>query len=146
MLELDDDALRLGLEGEYALLSGEMIDVVAARAVLIARAKKHARDDDFDAAAERLTELADLPRADAFKRRIDSLAAGVRARAEASGDRLTAVRSRKLAGKMRELADAYLAGDPLAQAREEVAELRKLAEDLERQRRRAERRSNRGGN
>ena len=143
VLELDDDALRLGLEGEYALLSGEMIDVVAARAVLIARAKKAAKANDFDAAAERLAELADLERAPQFRRRIDTLAAGVRAKAEASGDRLTAARVGKLAAKMRELADAYLASDPLREAEEAVAELRALAEDVRRAKERAERRGGR---
>ena len=143
VLELDDDALRLGLEGEYALLSGEMIDVVAARAVLIARAKKAAKANDFDAAAERLAELADLERAPAFRRRIDTLAAGVRAQAGASGDRLTAARVSKLAAKMRELADAYLASDPLREAEEAVAELRALAEDVRRAKERAERRGGR---
>ena len=143
VLELDDDALRLGLEGEYALLSGEMIDVVAARAVLVARAKKSAKENDFDAAADRLAELSELPRAPAFRRRIDTLAAGVRAEAESTGDRLTAARVGKLAAKMRELADAYLAGDPLREAQEEVAELRALAEDLRRAKERAEGRERR---
>ena len=142
-LELDDDALRLGLEGEYALLSGEMIDVVAARAVLIARAKKAAKENDFEAAADRLAELAELDRAPQFRRRVDTLAAGVRAQAEASGDRLTAARVGKLAEKMRELADAYLSGDPLREAQEEVAELRALAEDVRRAKERADRRGGR---
>ena len=142
-MELDDDALRLGLEGEYALLSGQMIDVVASRAVLIARAKKAAQAEDFDAAADRLDELADLDRADAFKRKIDTLAAGVRNAAEASGDRLTASRVSKLAAKMRELADAYLSKDPLREAQEEVADLRALAEDVRRARDRNERRGRR---
>ncbi|MFH5803694.1 hypothetical protein [Alienimonas sp. DA493] len=137
VLELDDDALRLGLEGEYALLSGEMLEVVANRAVLTARAKKSAKEQNYEAAEARLEELADLPRGETFKRRIDALAAGVRAEALESGDRLTAARAAKLAEKMRELADAYLSADPLAAAKAQVAELKELAEEIEERERRA---------
>ncbi|NNJ26324.1 hypothetical protein [Alienimonas chondri] len=136
-LELDDDALRLGLEGEYALLAGEMLEVVASRAVLTARAKKAAKDKDYTAAEKRLEELAELPRAVSFQRRIDALAAGVRAEALESGDRLTAARTGKLAAKMRELAEAYLSSDPLAAAKEQVSELKALAEEVEERERRA---------
>ena len=143
-LELDDDALRLGLEGEYALLSGEMLEVVANRAVLTARAKKAAKAKDYVAAEERLEELNELPRAETFKRRIDALAAGVRAEALASGDRLTAARAGKLAEKMRELVDAYLSADPLAAAKAQVRELKELAEEIEERERRAAGRRGRG--
>ncbi|MEM9703780.1 MAG: hypothetical protein AAF907_15175, partial [Planctomycetota bacterium] len=137
VLELDDDALRLGLEGEYALLSGEMLEVVASRAVLTARAKKSAKAKDYGAAEKRLEELAALPRSDAFNRRIDALAAGVREQALNAGDRLTAARASKLAAKMRELSEAYLASDPLAAAKAQVAELRELAAEVEERERRA---------
>ena len=137
LLELDDDALRLGLEGEYALLAGEMLEVVANRAVLTARAKQAAKAKDYSAAEDRLEELADLPRADAFVRRIDALAAGVRSEALESGDRLTAARAGKLAEKMRELAEAYLASDPFAAAKAQVSELKTLAEEVEERDRRA---------
>ena len=145
VLELDDDALRLGLEGEYALLAGEMTEVVANRAVLTARAKKHAKAGEWDAAEARLVELGALPRADFFRRRIDALAAGVRDEALRSGDRLTASRAAKLAVKMRELADAYLSSDPLAAARSQVGELRELADELAERKRRTEGRRNRRG-
>ncbi|QDT16998.1 hypothetical protein [Alienimonas californiensis] len=137
VLELDDDALRLGLEGEYALLSGEMLEVVAHRAVLTARAKKSAKEKSYAEAEARLEELSGLPRAEAFKRRIDALAAGVRAEALESGDRLTAARVAKLAEKMRELANTYLSADPLAAAKSQVAELKTLAEEIEERERRA---------
>ncbi len=141
LLELDDDALRLGLEGEYALLSGEMLEIVANRAVLTARAKQSAKAKDYAAAETRLEELAALPRADDFVTKIDALAAGVKEQALASGDRLTAARASKLAEKMRELAEAYLSADPLAAAKEQVSELKALAEEVaERERRAAGRR------
>ena len=145
LLELDDDALRLGLEGEYALLAGEMTEVVANRAVLTARAKKAAKAEDWDAAEARLVELGRLPRAEAFQRQIDALAAGTRAKALAVGDRLTAARATKLAAKMRDLAAAYLSSDPLAAAKEQVGELRKLSEEVAERQRRAEGRARRGG-
>ena len=124
---MGDDPARLDAEGRLAVLGGELIETVARRATLLAQAKIAARTDDFDTAEAALKQAAKLPDATAFSRRLAAIEVPAAKAAEAAGDRLTAARVHALAKRTSRLIDRYLSADPIRAAREELAELRKVA-------------------
>jgi hypothetical protein len=77
-----DDAIRLAAQGEVQAVREELIDVVARRAILIARIQSHLKKGEGARARELMDELTDLPTSSAFVRRIDL----VHDRLPASGD------------------------------------------------------------
>lgn len=60
-IELPDDSIRLGVEGEIQLLSDELVDAIALREVTIARSKKAAEAGDVKLLNELLTTYSAVP-------------------------------------------------------------------------------------
>ncbi len=60
-IELPDDSIRLGVEGEIQLLADELIDAIALREVTIARAKKAAEAGDVTLLNELLAKYSAVP-------------------------------------------------------------------------------------
>ncbi len=61
VVPLPDDESRLRVEGQLIALRERLIDLVARRNILIARAKRRLEDEDFTAAAKLIGELDELP-------------------------------------------------------------------------------------
>ncbi len=125
--ELGDDPARLDAEGRIAVLSGELIEAVAKRATLLAKARSSARTDKFAEAEAALAAAAELPGAESFRARLSAIEAPAAKSAEDAGDRVSAARIRALSRKTTALIDRYLAADPVRATREEVAELKAAA-------------------
>jgi hypothetical protein len=66
-----DDAIRLAAQGEVQAVREELIDVVARRAILMARVQSHLKKGEGAQARELMDELTDLPTPSTFVRRID---------------------------------------------------------------------------
>jgi hypothetical protein len=77
-----DDAIRLAAQGEVQAVREELIDVVARRAILIARVQSLLKNGKALEASELMDELNDLPTPSVFANRIDD----VRERLPASDD------------------------------------------------------------
>ncbi len=69
-----DDVVRLAAQGEVQSVREELIDVVARRAILIARIEALLKKGDATAARELMDELNDLPTSTVFRSRIDEVA------------------------------------------------------------------------
>jgi hypothetical protein len=128
-LELGDDALRIDAEGRLAILAGELIEVVAKRATLLAKARSSGRAGRYDEAEGALAEAVRLPDAAEFRRRLAAIEAPSAKAAEDAGDRLAAARIRALGRKSADLISRYLNPDVLRATREEVEELKRTDPD-----------------
>jgi hypothetical protein len=66
-----DDAIRLAAQGEVQAVREELIDVVARRAILMARVQSHLKKGEGAEARALMDELTDLPTPSTFVRRMD---------------------------------------------------------------------------
>jgi hypothetical protein len=123
-LPLGDDHRRLDAEGRLSILTGELIETVAKRATLLVRARTRARAGQYAEAEEALAEVARLPDAADFRRRLAAVEAPAVQAAQDAGDRLAAARIRALARRAATLVDRYLNADAVRATREEVDELK----------------------
>jgi hypothetical protein len=124
-LPLGDDQRRLDAEGRLAILTGELIELVAKRATLIATARNSARAGAYDKAEAAMAAAEKLPDAAEFRRRLAAIEAPAAKAAEDEGDRLSAARIRALGRKATGLVDRYLNADAVRATREEVEELKR---------------------
>lgn len=122
-LRVGDDQRRLDAEGRLAILTGELIETVARRATLLAMARRHSRNGNFDEAKAALDEASALPDIRGFQRQLASIETPAVLAAEEAGERHTAARIRALANQTDKLITRYLNPEPLRTAREEVLEL-----------------------
>lgn len=129
VLELPDDSLRLETEGSVALLQAELVDTVARRAVLISLAKSRAKDNQWAAVDDLLKQLGAMPRAQNFLGKLNAIRIPARQTARARRDRTTELRIDKLCDETAELVTNYLDEEKLTELREELAELRQVAEE-----------------
>ncbi|MBA3313910.1 MAG: hypothetical protein H0T47_11585 [Planctomycetaceae bacterium] len=124
-LPLGDDQRRLDTEGRLAILTGELIEIVAKRATLLASARNNARAGLHIEADDALVQAAKLPDAATFRRRLAAVETPAAKAAEDDGDRLAAARIRALGRKAASLVDRYLNADALRATQEEVEELKR---------------------
>ena len=73
IIELPDDSIRLGVEGEIQLLADELVDAIALRGVLLARAKKAADAGDVDGFNSLIERQAAVPEKEYFLSRIKNI-------------------------------------------------------------------------
>jgi hypothetical protein len=107
-LEVPDDRARLNIEGEVALLKGELIDIVATREVIMARARAAAEKQDWQSVDLFVRELEALPTRQSFIGRIDSLQVQAVYRAQQLKDRVQEIRVKKLCTEVSEQATKHL--------------------------------------
>lgn len=72
-IELPDDSVRLGVEGEIQLLSDDLIDAIALRGVLLARARKEAAAGNTDAVEDLFEKYNNVPAKNSFLDRISNI-------------------------------------------------------------------------
>mgnify|MGYP000259460522 CR=1 FL=1 len=125
VLEVPDDRVRLRVEGELSQLEGDLIDIVARRAVLLASMRaaiKQNKPERFEAFDQQLKALPDLDR---FERRLRTIRLAALGALQESGDRAAQRNVRKLCDRVLELMRHHLDLDTVRQLREEMAELKK---------------------
>ncbi len=123
--ELPDDSLRLQIESQLELLRAELIDSVARRALLIARAKGAAKTGDWARFSETLAELDRQPKANHFQTLLDAVKAAMLKKAQAKKDKGLEKKIDKLCGDSAQLISRHLSDERIKEQREELAELKK---------------------
>ncbi|MFO1007986.1 MAG: hypothetical protein U0929_18655 [Planctomycetaceae bacterium] len=73
VLEAPDDAPRLNVEAETELLQSELVDIVARREVMMARARGASKNGDWELVSELQKKVAELPTLEQFQARIEAL-------------------------------------------------------------------------
>jgi hypothetical protein len=129
ILELPDDTLRLEIEGQVAQLQSELVDAVARRAVLSALVRNRAKAREWPAVDELLKQLSAGPRAPNFAADLNSIRINGQRQARERKERLTELRIQKLCDESAELITYYLDEAKVNEVREEIAELRQIAEE-----------------
>lgn len=81
-IQLPDDSVRLEVEGELQLLADDLIDAIALRGVLLARAKKLAGDGNTDEVTALFNRYDAVPSKNEFLERISNIRVSAISRAE----------------------------------------------------------------
>ncbi len=126
-LEVPDDAPRLEVEGNLAMIQGELIDLVSRRSVMLARALSMARKENWDEADSIMTAVDRLPSISSFKSKIIAVRVPGVERAQANRDRSAEKRINKMSQELEELVDRYLTVTPVREVKDEIKELRQLS-------------------
>lgn len=112
-----DDTARLRAQAELTALREQLIDIVARRNILMARARNRLEEGEFGEAREMLDELDDLPGRAQFNRMISS---AERAPTNISEDPRVQQKIEKLFAQTRKLLGRFLAVRQISELRNEV--------------------------
>lgn len=127
--ELPDDSLRLQIESQLELLRAELIDSVARRALLIARAKGAAKTEDWKRFTETLAELDRQPKAKYFQTLLDAVKAAMLKQAQAKKDKSLEKKIEKLCGDSAQLIARHLGDEKIKEQRDELVELKRANDE-----------------
>jgi hypothetical protein len=125
-IQLPDDSIRLAVEGNTDLLMIRLVDTVARRAVLIARARILAREGDWKHVDEQVAKIEKLPVIKEFESeltliRVPALEAAVRDK-----NRFAEANVNHICTRVSGLIKRYLDQAPVRTLKTDIAELRKL--------------------
>ncbi len=126
-LSLPDDSQILSVEGEIAVLQGELIDTVARRAALMAKTRLAIGEDQWPQADALLKQLQELDRSRGrayFEQQLNALRASAVEEARRTNNRAAESRIRRMCTETAELVRRYLAEEKLRTFLEEVEEMR----------------------
>ncbi|VAX39517.1 hypothetical protein MNBD_PLANCTO02-1715 [hydrothermal vent metagenome] len=124
IIPLGDDAVRLRVEGEVAILKGDLIDLVARRATTMARINAFAKKTDWKKVEELTQVLTELPDMKAFERRLSRIQVLALEEAEKDGDRLAKSRIQKLCTDVGNLINDFLDNNKIEEFLEKMEEQR----------------------
>ena len=127
--ELPDDSMRLQIESQLELLRAELIDSVARRALLNARAKGTAKAGDWTRFNETLVELDRQPKATHFQTLLDAVKAAMMKKAQAKKDKSLEKKIDKLCGDSAQLISRHLSDEKIKEQREELMELKRADDE-----------------
>lgn len=145
-LVVPDDSVQLKVDGELSRIKDDLIDLVARRTVLFARAKILAKQGRFDltdvqpetassATAKNLTvngivkQIENLPTKASFDRRILAVRVPAVDASLKAKDRVGANRITQQCSDVEKLVERYLTDDKLKKFKEEIDELKKVSEN-----------------
>ena len=125
-LQLPDDSLRLGVEGQIEILEGDLIETVARRAVYMALARVYARGGKWDKVEEQKKGLKELDGMKEFEAKMTAIRFPAVKAAEARRDRSAKARIERLCNDMLAVVGRHLDPNKLKVFHEELLELKSL--------------------
>lgn len=129
-LELQDDLLRLRVEGQLRLLQGEMVSIVAERTALMLAARAAAKRSEWSTVDSMLNRLQNLPTPAKLRERISGIRVPAVADARRQKDVLTERRIERLCDETDEMLQRHLADEKIRLIVEEMAELKSAAKEI----------------
>ena len=127
-LAIPDDAARLSVEGSLSVLEGELIDAVARRAMLMARARRASKARDWDDVDIFIEDLQNVPDYEAFRQRVASVQLPAVQSARELGDRVAESRIKKMCADLQQAASGHLDAEVVREFRIEMDELRRATQ------------------
>lgn len=125
-VKLPDDSVRLAVEGEIQLLSDELIDAIAKREVLIARAKKKAEEGDTQTVTELLDEYSEIAGKDYFLEKSKTIQTN--AETEAAAKRVGTSRLAALCESFNGSIETFFTDEKRAARLQQIREIKATAE------------------
>lgn len=125
-VKLPDDSVRLGVEGEIQLLSDELIDAIAKREVLIARAKKQADAGEVDSVTSMLDQYGEISGKDYFVEKVKAIQTN--AEKEAKEKRVGAKRLAALCDSFKGSVETFFTDEKRATRLQQIREIKATAE------------------
>ena len=126
VVELPDDSIRLGVEGEIQLLSDKLIDSIALRGVLLARARKAAEAGSTDEVDQLLEKYDGVPAKAYFLEKVSNIRN--LAEKQAKERRQSASRITKLCTGLSDTVSTFFSDEKRAERTEEILKIRQSAE------------------
>jgi hypothetical protein len=126
-LAIPDDAARLSVEGALSVLEGELIDAVARRSVLMARARRAAKARKWEDVDAFLKQLETVPDYEKFRERVMAVQLPAVQGAKDQNDKIAESRIKKMCADVQQSASGHLDADKLREFRIEMAELKQAA-------------------
>jgi hypothetical protein len=123
-VDLPDDAVRLGVEGEIEQIKSRLVDAVARRAAVMIRARALAKAGNWDGVTQQFARLDGLPGRPEFRQQLDRIRLPA---LEATRQQQNRVAQRKINEQCDEVAlliNRYLDPARIAQLREDIESLR----------------------
>lgn len=124
-IELPDDSIRLGVEGEIQLLADKLIDAIALRSVLLARARKMVETGDVDGVEAMLDRRSKVPGKDYFLAAIKNIR--IPAENEAKRRRLSPRLSVKLCEGLETTVNTFFSEEKRGEELREISTMRATA-------------------
>ncbi|MEP3479383.1 MAG: hypothetical protein ABJZ55_09065 [Fuerstiella sp.] len=125
-VKLPDDSVRLGVEGEIQLLSDELIDAIAKREVLIARAEKQADAGEVDLVTSLLEQYAEISGKDYFIEQVKAIQ--TLAEKEAKSKRVGSKRLAALCESFKGSVETFFTDEKRATRLQQIREIKGTAE------------------
>jgi hypothetical protein len=125
-LVLPDDEPRLEVEGNLAIVQGELIDLVARRTVMLARAVSLAKQQEWEQSSAVMRQIEEQPTIASFESRILAIRVPAVEQAQRNQDRGAVRRIEQMCRELEALASRYLARERIKVTQEEIDELKKL--------------------
>jgi hypothetical protein len=122
-----NDTARLEVEGALSLIEGELIDNLARRGVLMARARKAAASEKWDDVDLFIKDFNALPELPAVEQRIAAIETPAVQTARQLKDRVAEARIKRMCREIREIAAKNLDPDRIKEFRDEMVELRNVS-------------------
>ncbi len=119
-VEVPNDRARLTVEGEVSLLQGELIDIVATREVMMARARAAAKKQDWTSVDKFTEQITQLPTMEVFIGQVETLQLQAVYQAQLAKDRAAESRIKKLCATVIESATKHLDPGRIAEFRGEI--------------------------
>ena len=126
-MELPDDSPRLQVEGNLAMIQGDLIDLVSRRVIMLSRAVSLAKQQKFEESDRLLAEVDAQPTIRNFRSRILAIRVPAVEQSRANRDRAQEKRILSMCRDLEDLAAKYLDVEAFREAKDEVDELKKLA-------------------
>ena len=118
------DRARLRVEGALAMLEGDLIDTVARRAVLMARARRSADAGNWDEVNTFIAQIKALPDFNRFEDLITAIRTPAVETSRRLGDRVAAMRINRMCDDLQQVAEEHLDSQKIRDFEQEIAALR----------------------
>lgn len=120
---MPDDSMRLLVEGEVDLLKGELIDLVARRAVHMSAAVAYAKQAKGEAVKAEVAALEALPGLDEFKTKITNFERPAIDKAVAVGNRVSRGRIKKVCQEIRNVLNNFFDPEKMKQFKDRLDQI-----------------------
>ena len=127
-LQIPDDRIRLGVEGELAVLNGELIEAVAELSMKMSRIRRWAKSEDWDKVNTGIRQLeSELSPRKNFLDKLNAIRISAVEAAQAQNNRTAQARIASLCRETGDRIDRFLSPTGIIDLKTEIQDLKQLS-------------------